>query len=78
MANLSPEPLSTSGRRALAATMRAPRRGSAPPLVRPALEVLVGAGDMRLEVSEGLVELVARAQRARLGTVARTSWCRCA
>jgi hypothetical protein len=77
MANLSPEPLSTSGRRALAATMR----GTAtriPPLVRPALEVLVGAGDMRLEVSEGLVELVARARRARLGTVARTSWCRCA
>jgi hypothetical protein len=63
MSNLSPEPLSTSGRRALAATMRGTGRGSAASLVRPALEVLVGAVDVRLEVSEGLVELVARARR---------------
>lgn len=45
------------------------------PLVRPALEVLVGAIDVRLEVSEGLVELVARARREGW-TVARSSWCR--
>ena len=45
------------------------------PLVRPALEVLVGAIDVRLEVSEGLVELVARTRREGW-TVARSSWCR--